>query len=1562
MFFAVSHLVAQQPAGLDLQHCATDDVRHYLEANIPGMRNREMQINQKIQTYTALHLADSAPQERYFPGGPDFIIPVVVHIVHNGEPVGTGTNISYTQVKSQLDALNAGFSNYNGSLNYYQALAGTQFASLVPGFAAVDTRIRFCLATNPGNGQAWTNAAEPGIMRYNSPAYSRHEYSVAGQTALANLTQPGTAFSSNRYLNIWVVTAIRFNGNSNSGDCPGIQGYASIAGYTGPAARVIEGVVIRSDVTGDNFITGNTFNLQPNANPACTNGINQSQSDRGKILVHEVGHFLGLYHTFQYCTTSSSTLCTGTGDLVCDTNPCDQPGTNLGCGPSDMPENFMYYSPDPVLNTFTAGQRERMHAMINSERSSLVTESNVLETGVLGPNGCFAGTVMPEFTMPSVFCVNQPADFINVGQGTGVNLANQWQWTVTPATGVIINSPAGATASITFTVRGSYTVNLTVSQSGSSVRSYQQVVQVLACELLDCRKDQQKWIFGWGRVGVDFSDGEPKPFSPAPFNSIDDDNQESYYTLTDPQTGDLLLYTNGINLYDASFNRVNNSSLHPIPTGISNSNAQILCLPFPEHSRQFILVIPNKGFADPNIIGVATNYSSHSVYLVNLNGPPVVTAFPCNLNFTGPAGVLFDFNRNSVNEQVTAIPHANGRDYWIVYPVSSLNGALYLVSFLLNPAGLTQQEIRLMVAGSLLPYGQGIVANASHNRIAFKHANALFGVNVVTTGFDNLKGLFTGTPVSYNMDANNIPYPGGIIFYDDTHIYLSRNGGSPNTGLFELDLVNGNILAFGDNIPYNRFSQGPDGEIYTLFKPRSYGPGSSGLARIDRVAGAPVANIAIPALQLTPALQVNIGINFWNMQETIQCPPAAASADFIFTRESCNSFRFHLPDSALWNGYTLVWDFGDGTPIVNSLPSASILHVYTNPGTYTVSLQLRVSGCVGTVLLPAIPVIHNVTVHDDTLPVSISGPVNICMGTNPLEYTYSTVASPTAIFTWSVTGDAQIRNPFSGAGINEVQVLFGQTPGPRNITVQFSESSCSLNGSIVVNLIQPGISNAGLDGSFTVCSNSVQPILLNDVITGEEPGGIWTRISGTGGIFDAFAGTFIPSPGAGNSIFRYLISGLVGCNTADSSEAIIQVTAFAGAGTGGAMPVCNTNTQQIDLFSLLTGAQPGGSWQRITGSGGVFDAAGGTFTQSITATSSRFQYVVSGSNGCENDTSFVDITVYQQPDAGIDGSISVCDSQVPSINLFNIISGEQPGGTWTITSGSGGTLDPVTGIFSAPFNAGIYRFTYRINGIAPCISDESEAIIRYGNFEPVDDMQVTTCFGESLNLDSLYNLVGYTIIKNWSFNGIPVTDPANVSDPGTYELILGDGGSCTDTLKVRLTQRPPVVAAASGDSIAVQNVLFGINATGGGSYLWSWIPSNAMVSNAQVSNPKIRLTDPEYTFYLEVTDAAGCKGFDTLRIKVFKGPAYYIPNAFSPNNDGLNDRFSALPVGISSTDWFRIYNRYGQMVFETKDPVNGWDGRFKGKIQDTGTFTWLIRGKGYNNQLVEMKGTVILIR
>ena len=91
-----------------------------------------------------------------------------------------------------------------------------------------------------------------------------------------------------------MVTAIRFGGAVNAGDCPGIEGYATIAGYTGPQVRLIEGVVMRSDIFGDNFISGNAFNLQPNINAACTGGQHSTLANLGKIFTHAVGHCLGL--------------------------------------------------------------------------------------------------------------------------------------------------------------------------------------------------------------------------------------------------------------------------------------------------------------------------------------------------------------------------------------------------------------------------------------------------------------------------------------------------------------------------------------------------------------------------------------------------------------------------------------------------------------------------------------------------------------------------------------------------------------------------------------------------------------------------------------------------------------------------------------------------------------------------------------------------------------------------------------------------------------------------------------------------------------------------------------------------------------------------------------------------------------------------------------------------------------------------------------------------------------------------------------------------------------------
>lgn len=1542
--------------------CAFDDIRQmYREKNLIQLVEREAAQERRISQWLSNHAQTVQANARYFPNGPDFIIPVVVHIVHNGEALGTGANISYAQVKSQIDALNAGFSNYSATANYYQPSAGLQFAGLPSGVNAVDTRIRFCLATIAPVGTVWSNAAEPGVMRYNNPSASRHEYSEPGQTALANLTQPGGIFSPDAFMNIWVVSSIRFGPPVNSGDCPGIQGYATIAGYNGPGARLIEGVVIRSDVFGDNTISGNNFNLQPLPNPACIGGISNNQANQGKIAVHEVGHFLGLYHTFHECAGSNAAQCATTGDFVCDTNPCDQPGVNAVCGMSDMPENFMYYSDDAIRNTFTAGQRSRMHAMLNTIRPALVSEANVLASGVLGSNGCFAAAVMAEFTSPANFCVRVPALFSNINSATGSNQANQWQWTVLPATGVTISDATASSTNITFTVSGSYTVRLTASLSGTQVTMYERVIQVVACEVEPCRKSQVKWIFGWGNLGIDFSDGQPLPSLPSSSIMASDGNQESYITESDPVTGELIFYSNGFHVYDAGHNRISTTALHPIAGGTFNSNAQIVSIPFPGRSREYLLIIPTKGWDDPPILSVANDYLPAFIHHINMNGTPSVTAFVCSLQVTAPAGEAVNFNTWSYNEQIEAIPHANGHDYWIIFPVKTVSNKIFMVSFLVNAAGITQKAFSLVAnSGGLLPYGFGLVANKAHNRVALKFIGNGFSMHIAGMEFNHLDGSFSN-PQVYNVSASNIPEAGGMQFYDDTHIYLSRTTNGTR-GMADMDLLTGTVTSFSGTNDYGRLTTGPDGLVYVIAKPSFQGPGSVALARIDRVAGLPVVNTVITGAQLSGSLPITLGANFWNLPEQVHCPPPAAMPGFSYTRINCNSFQFSVNNSLLWNGYTVIWNFGDGSPVVTSTPGNPPLHVFATPGTYQVSLQLQVTGCAGTALVPALPVSQTIIVADPNVPLPIAGPVTVCAGSHVHELPYSSVQNASAGYLWTMTGDGHILQPSSGTGISQVLVLFGQNPGIRTINVQLAEGGCVQNGSITVTVTLPGQANAGQDGSVNVCNSLANTVILSNVIIGAQPGGFWIRTSGSGGIFNAASGTFTPSGGATTSIFQYIIPANAGCSLPDTSQAIVQIIPSAEAGLDGSASVCNSSNALINLYDLISGESSGGTWQRVTGTGGIFDAANGTFQINATATGSNFRYIITGTNGCSNDTSMATVIILIQPNAGLDGELVVCDLNSPAIILQNVISGQQAGGVWTRISGTGGNFNASNGTFSPPFITGTSRFRYTVSGNAPCTPDESIATINIGQLETFADKDKSLCFNEKLDLRSLYNVSGYTIVKDWSVNGQLVPDPALVDQSGLYELVVGNGQACFDTIRVTVIVSSAIQVSVRQDTIAVSGLPLTLQATGGVSYLWTWYPNDAVVSSSSVRNPVVRLKSDEYIFYVEVSDQAGCKAYDSLRIKVFKGPAYYIPNAFTPNGDGLNDLFSALPVGIKSTEWFRLYNRYGQMIFETSNPGIGWDGRFKGKPQDPGVYVWMIRGTGYNNKLIEMKGTVMLIR
>ncbi len=194
----------------------------------------------------------------------------------------------------------------------------------------------------------------------------------------------------------------------------------------------------------------------------------------------------------------------------------------------------------------------------------------------------------------------------------------------------------------------------------------------------------------------------------------------------------------------------------------------------------------------------------------------------------------------------------------------------------------------------------------------------------------------------------------------------------------------------------------------------------------------------------------------------------------------------------------------------------------------------------------------------------------------------------------------------------------------------------------------------------------------------------------------------------------------------------------------------------------------------------------------------------------------------------------------------------------------------------------------------------------------------------------------------------------------TVATTLADYG-CVFTAydSVKLIVQPIVRAFAGNDTIAVKGAPHKLLGSGGVNYTWS--SPTALLNNPFSQYPTTTLTN-DASFYVEVKDAIGCIGYDTVFVKVYNGPTYYVPNTFTPNGDGLNDIFRAIPVGMANTTYFRIFNRNGLLVFETNQYLKGWDGTYNGKQQPNGVYVWMVGGTDKDNKKVELKGTVNLIR
>ncbi len=248
---------------------------------------------------------------------PVLTVPVVVHVVHNGEPVGSGPNLSEAQIRSQMRVLNEDF----------RRLAGTPGDNNNP--VSADTQVEFVLASRAPDGRP-----TDGIDRVDGGR------ATWVPSAIDGTLKPATVWDPALYLNMW--TADLGGGLLGYAQFPSRSGLSGIAADGGPAAT--DGVVMQYTSFGD------TGTVTP-------------PYDGGRTTTHEVGHWLGLRHVWGDGGCGDDDYCADTP--LADGANYSCPGTRMTCGSDDQNENYMDYTDDACMNLFTADQKTRMRTVLD---------------------------------------------------------------------------------------------------------------------------------------------------------------------------------------------------------------------------------------------------------------------------------------------------------------------------------------------------------------------------------------------------------------------------------------------------------------------------------------------------------------------------------------------------------------------------------------------------------------------------------------------------------------------------------------------------------------------------------------------------------------------------------------------------------------------------------------------------------------------------------------------------------------------------------------------------------------------------------------------------------------------------------------------------------------------------------------------------------------------------------------------------------------------------------------------------------------------------------------------
>lgn len=293
------------------------------------------------------------------------------------------------------------------------------------------------------------------------------------------------------------------------------------------------------------------------------------------------------------------------------------------------------------------------------------------------------------------------------------------------------------------------------------------------------------------------------------------------------------------------------------------------------------------------------------------------------------------------------------------------------------------------------------------------------------------------------------------------------------------------------------------------------------------------------------------------------------------------------------------------------------------------------------------------------------------------------------------------------------------------------------------------------------------------------------------------------------------------------------------------------------------------------------------------------------------------------------------------------------------------SLDSINYQTSNVFNVIAKEYRVFVKDYNGCVNDTLINIKLSGGIQLKSISDTTICVGQEIQLLTTANVTNFSWSPAVGLDSPSALEPFASPAQTTRYIITATDKSCSSKDTVTVTVIPEIQVIVTPDADVPANKPFPLAASStelagvsGVSYIWS--PPYGL-NNPSISNPSATLSASQ-TYSVTLNTLQGCSGNGKITLTVTPPASITLPDIFTPDGDGKNEVLLPIVSSIASLNYLRIYNRWGEVIYFSKQLTDGWDGKIKGIKSDSGVYVWKMEAVANSGEIVSKNGTVLLVR